>query len=182
MPWTSVSVPPTEQRSFSPPHSSKYLNQSQGDNPNILSTGTDVIAISSSSSGKKKRAWRRHSVHHLNDSAGGHTHTRHIVSASAVSAGNFPDAPDVGVCQSSRSLFNGSVNSDGKYDSDLKRLSSRDPKSEGELNLAEPMSVTGFTVASDKRNIGFHELFPFMPEGNYLIAGVRSLIWENSDS
>jgi hypothetical protein len=32
--------------------------------------------------------------------------------------------------------------------------------------------VTGFAVASSKRNADFHELFPNVPEGDYLIEGV----------
>lgn len=34
------------------------------------------------------------------------------------------------------------------------------------------MPVTGFAVASYKRNADFHELFPGVPEGDYLIEGV----------
>jgi hypothetical protein len=33
--------------------------------------------------------------------------------------------------------------------------------------------VTGFAVASNKRNADFHELFPTVPEGDYLIEGGR---------
>lgn len=32
--------------------------------------------------------------------------------------------------------------------------------------------VTGFAVASNKRNADFHEMFPTVPEGDYLIEGV----------
>jgi hypothetical protein len=31
--------------------------------------------------------------------------------------------------------------------------------------------VTGFAVASTKRNQDFHEMFPTVPEGDYLIEG-----------
>lgn len=37
---------------------------------------------------------------------------------------------------------------------------------------ADLMPVTGFAVASSKRNADFHELFPDIPEGDYLIEGV----------
>lgn len=36
---------------------------------------------------------------------------------------------------------------------------------------ADLMPVTGFAVASSKRNADFHELFPEIPEGDYLIEG-----------
>jgi hypothetical protein len=36
---------------------------------------------------------------------------------------------------------------------------------------ADLMPVTGFAVASSKRNADFHELFPAIPEGDYLIEG-----------
>ena len=35
----------------------------------------------------------------------------------------------------------------------------------------EDIPVTGFAVASNKRNADFHELFPTVPEGDYLIEG-----------
>ncbi|KZT01154.1 uncharacterized protein LAESUDRAFT_493035 [Laetiporus sulphureus 93-53] len=41
---------------------------------------------------------------------------------------------------------------------------------EDDLDLsAEDIPVTGFAVASNKRNQDFHELFPTVPEGDYLI-------------
>jgi hypothetical protein len=39
-----------------------------------------------------------------------------------------------------------------------------------ELNDGD-MPVTGFAVASNKRNADFHELFRTIPEGDYLIEG-----------
>ena len=38
----------------------------------------------------------------------------------------------------------------------------------------EDIPVTGFAVASNKRNQDFHELFPSVPEGDYLIEGASS--------
>jgi len=40
-----------------------------------------------------------------------------------------------------------------------------------ELNDGD-IPVTGFAVASNKRNADFHELFGTIPEGDYLIEGV----------
>ena len=44
--------------------------------------------------------------------------------------------------------------------------------SEGRLSLGDdiiPPQITGFAVASNKRNAEFHELFPDVPEDDYLI-------------
>jgi hypothetical protein len=47
-----------------------------------------------------------------------------------------------------------------------------DDDSGSSLDLAdEDIPVTGFAVASNKRNADFHELFPTVPEGDYLIEG-----------
>ena len=35
----------------------------------------------------------------------------------------------------------------------------------------EDIPVTGFAVASNKRNADFHELFHNIPDGDYLIEG-----------
>lgn len=41
-----------------------------------------------------------------------------------------------------------------------------------DLDLAgNEIPVTGFAVASSRRNADFHELFPTIPEGDYLIEG-----------
>jgi hypothetical protein len=40
-----------------------------------------------------------------------------------------------------------------------------------ELNDSD-IPVTGFAVASNKRNVDFHELFRSTPESDYLIEGV----------
>lgn len=44
-------------------------------------------------------------------------------------------------------------------------------ETESVLDEMEDMPVTGFAVASNKRNADFHELFPNVPEGDYLIEG-----------
>lgn len=48
-------------------------------------------------------------------------------------------------------------------------------ESESMLDEMEDMPVTGFAVASNKRNADFHELFPSIPEGDYLIEGMLPL-------
>ena len=52
-----------------------------------------------------------------------------------------------------------------------------DMSDEDELDLDdEEIPVTGFAVASPKRNAEFHELFPSVPEGDYLIEGMSYLM------
>lgn len=43
----------------------------------------------------------------------------------------------------------------------------------------EDIPVTGFAVASNKRNADFHDLFPTVPEGDYLIEGKFEAIGGN---
>lgn len=40
-----------------------------------------------------------------------------------------------------------------------------------DLDFGDDMPVTGFAVASNRRNADFHELFPNIPDGDYLIEG-----------
>ena len=48
---------------------------------------------------------------------------------------------------------------------------------DSDMDLADDViPVTGFAVASNKRNADFHELFPAVPEGDYLIEGKRPLL------
>jgi hypothetical protein len=48
---------------------------------------------------------------------------------------------------------------------------------DSDLELGDDdIPVTGFAVASNKRNADFHELFPTIPEGDYLIEGGRSIL------
>ena len=55
--------------------------------------------------------------------------------------------------------------------------------SSDELDLNEQdIPVTGFAVASNKRNADFHELFPNIPEGDYLIEGGTYLCCETLGS
>ena len=47
-----------------------------------------------------------------------------------------------------------------------------------DLDLGEDdIPVTGFAVASNRRNADFHELFPTVPEGDYLIDGESSSLY-----
>ncbi|KAL0952035.1 hypothetical protein HGRIS_008679 [Hohenbuehelia grisea] len=39
----------------------------------------------------------------------------------------------------------------------------------GDLDIGDDIPVTGFAVASSKRNADFHEVFPTIPDGDYLI-------------
>ena len=55
------------------------------------------------------------------------------------------------------------MNGSGEFQSDL--------DSESEDADVDDIPVTGFAVASSKRNADFHELFPAVPEADYLIEG-----------
>jgi hypothetical protein len=50
---------------------------------------------------------------------------------------------------------------------------SEDDELLAELNDGD-IPVTGFAVASNKRNADFHELFRTIPEGDYLIEGTST--------
>lgn len=58
---------------------------------------------------------------------------------------------------------------DGSSDEDDDDSSDEDDLMD--LDLQDNL-VTGFAVASSRRNLDFHELFPSVPEGDYLIEGV----------
>ena len=78
--------------------------------------------------------------------------------------------------QPSLSLSTGGDNSDGMYDSGLEEFGNSDEEGDSDDNdllndLREDIPVTGFAVASNKRNADFHELFRSIPEGDYLIEG-----------
>ena len=58
------------------------------------------------------------------------------------------------------------------YDSGLEGISSDEDGSDSDdLDLQNDIPVTGFAVASNKRNADFHELFSNIPDGDYLIEG-----------
>uniref|UniRef100_A0A8H8CQ57 Uncharacterized protein n=1 Tax=Psilocybe cubensis TaxID=181762 RepID=A0A8H8CQ57_PSICU len=65
-----------------------------------------------------------------------------------------------------KSLISHSSSGSSDSDSDSGSVDSSD------LDIGEEdIPVTGFAVASNKRNADFHELFPGVPEGDYLIEG-----------
>jgi hypothetical protein len=76
------------------------------------------------------------------------------------------------------------MSGEAMYDSGLEGISSGegedgdddsgsgdDDDDDDDLNLHQDIPVTGFAVASNKRNADFHELFSNIPEGDYLIEG-----------
>jgi hypothetical protein len=68
----------------------------------------------------------------------------------------------------------GYVSSGDGHDEEGEGDDSDDDELLAELNDGD-MPVTGFAVASNKRNADFHELFRTIPEGDYLIEGVRNV-------
>jgi len=62
---------------------------------------------------------------------------------------------------------------DGRDEDALDDDDSEDDELLAELNEGD-IPVTGFAVASNKRNADFHELFKTIPEGDYLIEGASA--------
>jgi hypothetical protein len=69
----------------------------------------------------------------------------------------------------------GSASSADGHDAESEGDDSEDDELLAELNDGD-IPVTGFAVASNKRNADFHELFRTIPEGDYLIEGVSSVL------
>jgi hypothetical protein len=69
----------------------------------------------------------------------------------------------------------GYVSSDGRDDDPMDDDDSEDDELLAELNDGD-IPVTGFAVASNKRNADFHELFKTIPEGDYLIEGASACL------
>jgi GRAM domain len=65
------------------------------------------------------------------------------------------------------------VSSADGHDDEDEGDDSEDDELLAELNDGD-IPVTGFAVASNKRNADFHELFRTIPEGDYLIEGVSN--------
>ena len=93
--------------------------------------------------------------------------------------------PEAGFTTTTNSNFPAAT---GKSGNDWSGSSDESGPEDGlELDLHEGMDipVTGFAVASNKRNADFHELFPTIPEEDYLIEGAsRSLLccaWGGAD-
>ncbi|KIK34900.1 hypothetical protein CY34DRAFT_110104 [Suillus luteus UH-Slu-Lm8-n1] len=88
---------------------------------------------------------------------------RHAASASVTS---MPSTVDVSA-RTRHTLSSRDDFSDGQ--TDTLASSEESEGSDDELDICEDIPVTGFAVASSKRNADFHELFPSIPEGDYLI-------------
>lgn len=98
----------------------------------------------------------------------GHTRNRSLSSASR----NDKLAPSLelpGNASGNRSRASSFVHQ-GEYSSGTEGT---DEESSDDVDdvTADLMPVTGFAVASSKRNADFHELFQDIPEGDYLIEG-----------
>jgi hypothetical protein len=110
---------------------------------------------------------------------------RHFTSASASALSIGSDPPRRTRTHTRIRTRTGSVsnrsdnNSEGMYDSGLEDISSDgeggsqsgSDDDDDELDLHNDIPVTGFAVASNKRNADFHDLFSNIPDGDYLIEG-----------
>ena len=92
--------------------------------------------------------------------------TKHVASSSVHSMPGTVEMSDRQV-----SLSKSSDVSDRHYQTESS--DSNDDGSESDDELEAEIPVTGFAVASNKRNTDFHELFPSVPEGDYLIEGAH---------
>ncbi|EIW87259.1 hypothetical protein CONPUDRAFT_116443 [Coniophora puteana RWD-64-598 SS2] len=111
--------------------------------------------------------------------------TKHTASASVGSVAGAHRAPSsvgsprggsrpIGASRSDVSVGGGggydSAGSGGGFESEEEDEESDEDDDDDELGFqAGDIPVTGFAVASSKRNADFHELFPSIPEGDYLI-------------
>ena len=91
--------------------------------------------------------------------------TKHVASSSVHSMPGTVEISDRQISLSKSDL------SERHYQTES--ASSSDGGSESDDELEEEIPVTGFAVASNKRNTDFHELFPSIPEGDYLIEGAH---------
>lgn len=80
------------------------------------------------------------------------------------------EIPSVPASRSRTSLNNYASEYSGQ-DSDSEMDSGSDSDDVLQDLAADNIPVTGFAVASSKRNLDFHELFVEIPEGDYLIEG-----------
>ncbi|KAH7911600.1 hypothetical protein BJ138DRAFT_1150266 [Hygrophoropsis aurantiaca] len=101
------------------------------------------------------------------ETVNGRTKVQHAASSSVHS---MPSSSGVQAGRSRQVSVTKSDISDGQYQTDTFGSTDESSGSDDELDLDEDdIPVTGFAVASNKRNADFHELFPAIPEGDYLI-------------
>ncbi|KAJ7664697.1 hypothetical protein B0H17DRAFT_952029 [Mycena rosella] len=135
--------------------SSPSLVTSPSANPNRrLTASPEAIAVGH----RRHRTAANGRPQHENGETG---HRRRRTTGSAVSHGEGEEEEQAGYYSGLDESSDGGSgsDSDGESASDLE-----------DLDLGEDdIPVTGFAVASNKRNADFHELFPGIPEGDYLI-------------
>ncbi|PPQ79364.1 hypothetical protein CVT25_002634 [Psilocybe cyanescens] len=160
--------------------SSKDRDKDREKNDPYMSRSPAQSAVSSGGKGRKNRSGelsprssksRKSSVGSPPRSGGGGRSRRASSARSADGANEFGALRPAGPPDDASASYylddsdRGSNNSDSDSDSGSGSLSSDDLLDIGE----EDIPVTGFAVASNKRNADFHELFPGVPEGDYLI-------------
>ncbi|KAF8893695.1 hypothetical protein CPB84DRAFT_1682834 [Gymnopilus junonius] len=106
------------------------------------------------------RRSRRPSSAARSDVSTSEIYSKSTASASGVNLDNEPMRPEYYA-----GLNLGEGSDEGSEDEE----DESEDEDESDLDLAEDIPVTGFAVASNKRNADFHELFPTVPEGDYLI-------------
>ncbi|EJC98764.1 uncharacterized protein FOMMEDRAFT_149108 [Fomitiporia mediterranea MF3/22] len=178
---TTASFPAPSDSEILPPSTS---TTSQASSLHPRARDSDAVSVSSAVSSNKKMPWRR-------GSAGSGKKRKPTGLASAITASGLAMA-NPGVAQSLASFApqpsprsqpnsppqNSATRSRGPSNASHARSISNpeendqfysDLDSGSEDDLDDEIPVTGFAVASNKRNADFHEMFPSVPEGDYLI-------------
>ncbi|KAJ7086687.1 hypothetical protein C8R44DRAFT_650636 [Mycena epipterygia] len=174
---------PTALRPTEFPHTSATTSWASATSPNRRNT--DVLSITSQGQKEKptSRPWRRSAPKKPMGLAG-------AIAASGLAMANpgmtaphqstlGPQVMNQNENKSSPSLVTSPISNPNRkltaspdaISDESGNVSGRDGGSDSEdLDLGEDdIPVTGFAVASNKRNADFHELFPGIPEGDYLI-------------
>lgn len=150
------------------PSRSNVSQRSRSGSTHAKTKSADLGSPRSNKSNKSRKS--------SNGSGGGHRARRTSASASAYSdAGSANGAAGGEDASMMRAEYFSGLDllDDGSSDDDV------DGSGSGSEDMDdEDIPVTGFAVASNKRNADFHELFPTVPEGDYLIEGEWASVFE----
>ncbi|KAG8943071.1 hypothetical protein FRC04_003217 [Tulasnella sp. 424] len=151
---------------------------------------SDTASIISASGKKRKKLWKKASTSSFRgDKKGGGSALGAALAASGMSLANVSAAPTTTqavsvsperlrqdtqkVKEPTRSftaISNNFKPRRGSGDTDMDSEGAYDSDSQSGLSFNDrDIPITGFAVASSKRNADFHDLFPDVPDGDYLI-------------
>jgi len=153
----------------SPPQATEH----PGRNPNRDSLVARVAERLNSPNGTESKKKRKHRSRRASTSSAisqGQT----IAAALAKSALNVAAADEQLTKPTARSISTGRspyLLSQHDYDSDDEYGSDEESEHGSDTDALDHLPVTGFAVASNRRNAEFHAMFPSVDEGDYLIEG-----------